>query len=273
MNHTLHQLVVLPLVALLLLPACTSPRHSSGGDHSETLRILAYNIHHGEGMDDILDLERIARLIVDANPDVVALQEIDSVVTRTNGVDQARVLGELTGMSHVFGRFMEYQGGAYGMAVLSKWPIDEVHNYRLPDGDEPRSSVTVTITSPATGARVRLSDIHFYRTEDERLAQATSLLGHLADSDTPTILAGDFNSEPNTKVMNYLSGNDWVIVNKDNQSRTFPSYNPEREIDFMLLKPASRFRVISHATLDEPVASDHSPILLELALIRASNGE
>lgn len=217
-------------------------------------------------MDEVLDLDRIAALISDVDPDIVALQEIDSVVTRTNGVDQARVLGELTGMTSVFGRFMAYQGGAYGMAVLSAWPVVESHNYRLPDGDEPRSSVTVTIESPKTGNHVRVSDIHFYRTEEERLAQAMKLLEYLDDGSIPTILSGDFNSEPGTRVMTYLADQGWQIVDKGKQSNTFPSYGPEKEIDYMLLKPAAGFRLISHTVLDEPVASDHAPILLEVAV-------
>ena len=86
---------------------------------AETVRILTYNIHHGEGMDERIDLERIAALINRLEPDLVALQEVDRVVDRTGGVDQATALGELTGMTAVFGEFMSYQGGRlrHGLAL------------------------------------------------------------------------------------------------------------------------------------------------------------
>ena len=157
-----------------------------------------------QGMDDVLDLGRIAALIEALDPDLVALQEIDSVTTRTGGVDQAAELGRLTGLAHLFGSFMPYQGGAYGMALLSRWPIDASRNLRLPDGDEPRTALGASVVSPRTGQSVRFVGIHFYRTEDERLAQATRLEAYLESDTIPTILAGDFNSTPGSGVMNLL---------------------------------------------------------------------
>ena len=121
------------------------------GTRPDTVRILAYNIHHGAGMDEILDLERVADLIRRVDPDLVALQEIDSATVRTGRVDQAAELGRLTGLTSLFGRFMEYQGGAYGMALLSRWPVEDFQNLRLPDGAEPRTSVAALVRSPRTG--------------------------------------------------------------------------------------------------------------------------
>jgi endonuclease/exonuclease/phosphatase family metal-dependent hydrolase len=225
--------------------------------------VLAYNVHHGEGMDDRLDLERIAALISEVDPDLVTLQEIDSVTSRTDGVDQAAELARLTGLRAVFGRFMPYQGGAYGMALLSRWPISESANHRLPDGAEPRSAVTATVRSPTTGRGLRLVGIHFYRTAVERLAQATTLESLLGEDTIPTILAGDFNSTPDSEVMVHLSKG-WEVIGKGADHLTFPSYGPEREIDFVLLQPRDRFEVVSQRLLDEPVASDHRPVLVDI---------
>lgn len=237
---------------------------------ADTLRVLAYNIHHGEGMDSIIDLQRIADLILEVDPDIVTLQEVDSMVTRTDRINQAAVLGRLTGMTPVFGRFMSYQGGAYGMAILSRWRIRDIDNYRLPDGDEPRTALTVVITSPTTGQAIRVSGIHFYRTEVERAAQADSLMGYLAaapDPDMPSILAGDFNSEPFTRVINDL-GHEWTIVNKGRDNLTFSSFDPVREIDFMMYRPAERFQVLGQWLLDEPVISDHRPVVTDFVIRR-----
>ena len=244
-------------------PAAAAP--SVAALAADTLRVLAYNIHHGAGMDSVLDLERIAALIRSVDPDLVALQEIDSVTTRTGGVDQAAELGRLTGLEAVFGRFMPYRGGAYGMALLSRWPIETSANLRLPDGEEPRTALTAEVRSPATGRRVRLVGIHFYRTEQERLAQATALEAHLDGGSLPTILAGDFNSTPESAVMERL-GRSWQVLPKGLDHFTFSSWDPVREIDFVLLRPAARFEMLRHATLDEPVASDHRPIVADLVV-------
>lgn len=253
------------LVAVLLLGACVGETPPSAGEAEDTIRILAYNIHHGEGMDSVLDLERIGDVIRRVEPDLVALQEVDSVVRRTGGVDQATALGRLTGMEHRFGHFMPYQGGSYGMAILSRLLIRSSENVRLPDGDEPRSALSVTVELPGTGSTLTFVGIHFYRTEEERMAQAQGLALHLEGRREPVILAGDFNSQPGSPVMEYLARG-WTVIDKGEDSDTYPSFGPEREIDFVLLRPADRFDVLSEELLDEPVISDHRPVVVDLVV-------
>ncbi|MFV1979657.1 MAG: endonuclease/exonuclease/phosphatase family protein [Rhodothermia bacterium] len=231
----------------------------------DTLRILAYNIHAGVGMDKEIDLERLAALIRAVNPDLVALQEVDSVTSRTNSVDQAAELGRLTGLESVFGRFMPYQGGAYGMALLSRWPIVESQNLRLPDGAEPRTALTAIVRSPATGQILRFAGIHFYKTDEERMAQVEQLEAFLRADEVPTILAGDFNSTPDSEVMNHLAES-WTVIEKGDEHLTFPSYAPDREIDFVLFRPEGQFEMLDQYLVDEPVASDHRPVVVDLVL-------
>ncbi len=254
------------VAAALAVAACGVGNGGADGDPAltDTLRVLAYNIHHGEGMDSVLDLHRIAALIREVDPDLVAVQEVDSVTTRTGGVDQAAELGRLTEMEPRYGRFMPYQGGAYGMALLSRWPISQAVNVRLPEGAEPRSAMSVVVISPKSGRALRFVGIHFYRTADERMAQAEALDRALAGGDTATILAGDFNSTPGSAVMARLSDS-WSVVGKGEDHFTFPSYGPDREIDFVLFRPADAFEVISQRLIDEPVASDHRPVVVDLA--------
>ncbi len=250
--------------------AACGPRTPSAQPHvqtTDTVRVLTYNIHHAEGMDEVLDLERIAALIEALEPDLVALQEIDSVTTRTEGVDQAAELGRLTGLAHLFGSFMPYQGGAYGMALLSRWPIAASQNLRLPDGDEPRTALSATVTSPQTGQSVRFVGIHFYRTDDERLAQATRLEAYLESDTIPTILAGDFNSTPGSNVMQLLQES-WAVVDKGRDRLTYSSFDPVREIDFVLFHPRDRFVVLNQWLVDEPVASDHRPVVVDFEIRR-----
>lgn len=249
------------LLGLSFLAACASRQINSPEEApTDVLRILAYNVKHGRGMDGAIDLERIARVISEQDPDLVALQEIDEGCGRSGGVDQARRLGELCSMTPIFGPFMDYDGGRYGMALLSRLPVEASTNHVLPPGREPRT---------ALAARVRLDDgralvligIHLYATEEERLAQAETLLDVCAGEEAPVVLAGDFNSTPGSRVMERL-GQAFEDPAKQGDPRTFPSPSPEREIDFFLLRPGKRFEVLEQRVVDEPLASDHRPILL-----------
>ncbi len=232
---------------------------------ADTIRVMAYNIHHGEGMDSVLDLGRIAELITEADPDLISIQEVDSIVDRTEDVDQAKELARLTGMEARFGSFMLYQGGAYGMAVLSRLSVAGSTNLRLPDGDEPRTALALEVQLPRTGLSLRFVGIHLYRTEAERLAQVISLEKQLGNERIPTVLAGDFNSRPGSRVMEHLARR-WTVIEKGEDSFTFPSYAPDHEIDFVLLRPAASFEILAEEVLDEPVASDHRPILVDLVV-------
>jgi endonuclease/exonuclease/phosphatase family metal-dependent hydrolase len=214
-------------------------------------------------MDEVLNLGRIADLISEMEPDLVTLQEIDRQAERTGGVDQAGAYGALTGMEHLFGDFMEYQGGHYGMALLSRLPILDWTNHRLPPGAEPRSALTARVRLPDSQRDVVISGIHFYRTEEERLAQARTLMEALQDEDGIVILAGDFNSTLESPVMELLE-TEWTVLPKDGSPLTFPADGPEREIDFILVRPRNGFRVLEYRVLDEEVASDHRPIFMVL---------
>lgn len=244
-------------------PAPVSGDADPAGTPPATLRILAYNIHHGAGNDEVLDLDRIARLIRSLDPHLVALQEVDDRTERTGGVDQAAELGRLTGMSPVFGKFMDFQGGEYGMAVLSALPVVDSHNHRLPEGPEPRSALVVRVRLPSDAGELVIAGIHFYRTTEERLAQARRLLEVLAPEEGPVVLAGDFNSRPESAVME-LIGETFTVPDKGPDHFTFPSHRPEREIDFVAFRPSNRFAVVESRVIDEPVASDHRPVLLVL---------
>ena len=104
--------LAIPLIAITL-----SVCHC---DANETIRVLCYNIHYGQGTDGIYDIERLAKVINQTRPDFVALQEVDVGVKRSGRVHQARRLSELTGMAIRFGPTQHYEGGLFGNAVLTR---------------------------------------------------------------------------------------------------------------------------------------------------------
>ena len=227
---------------------------------SKNIRVLAYNIKHGRGNDNVVDLQRIATVVQRLNPDVVALQEIDNTVQRSGNVDEAKKLAELTGLRHhAFGSFFDFQGGQYGMAIISRYPLSDVKNLRLPDGAEPRTSLIATVAAPQP---FRLASVHFYRTEQERLAQSKTLLEFLDDEELPCIVAGDFNSQPDSAVLKLFS--EWKIPSKGDDHFTFSSHQPKIEIDFIMFRPSTAFEVRQIDVVHEPVASDHRPLTIDL---------
>jgi endonuclease/exonuclease/phosphatase family metal-dependent hydrolase len=112
-----------------------------------------------------------------------------------------------------------------------------------------------------------VAGVHFYRTEEERLAQARETVAAFLGVDAPVILAGDFNSQPGTAVMHFLE-DEWDNPDKQGNAFTFPADGPEREIDFILVRPgAVSYRVLEYRVLGENVASDHRPILMVIELL------
>lgn len=242
----------------------------------ESIRVLTYNIHHGEGLDGRLDLERLARRISEAQPDLVALQEVDQGAGRTGGLDQAAILGQRTGLRSIYGAFMEFDGGSYGMALLSRWEVLRSRNVRLPGAcvscpcnpvpcPEGRTSLVAVVRSPLTRREVVFAGVHLYQADDERLAQLMALEADLRSERAPVILAGDFNSERGTPVMNELAPN-WHILEKEGNPSTIPSFDPSSEIDFIVVRRDQEIEVRRHLVLEEPLASDHLPVMAELVL-------
>jgi endonuclease/exonuclease/phosphatase family metal-dependent hydrolase len=228
----------------------------------DQLRVLTYNIHHGEGTDGKLDLPRIAAVIQRLNPHVVALQEVDNRTTRAAGVDQAAELGRLTGMHSVFGKAMEYAGGEYGLAILSRYPLDDVRVLALPvePNHEPRSILV---------AQVRIGnerDFFFASTHLEhayqplRMCQAGKISSLLAPIRAPLVLAGDFNDIPGSPVINVLQAHWGDLIDKQAEP-TWPSDAPRMKLDYVLTRPADAWQVMEVQVVAETVASDHRPVL------------
>lgn len=245
----------IPVVVTLGLPARAPVR----------LRVLSYNVHHGEGTDGKLDLARIARVVKKASPDLVALQEVDQDTERSGGVDQPRRLGELTKMHVAFGGNLAFQGGRYGNVVLSRFPILAKRNEALPNHDrgEPRGALRVTIDHP------RLEKLYFVATHfdhrrapESRLA-SVELLNRLAKRwKRPTILAGDFNATPGSREIRDLIGS-WATATPV-ALPTVPVKRPTKQLDYVFYRRPSEWRVHEVRVLDERVAADHRPVLAVL---------
>lgn len=238
----------------------------AGGDAGKTFLLMCYNIHHGEGMDKKLDLARIAELIKTHQPDAVALQEVDKNCGRSGKIDQPAEFARLTGMHASFQKAMDYDGGEYGVCLLTKTAPVEVKGYALPNSAkpvEPRTAQTVTLS--ALSGTITLANTHLDVTAAAtRKAQAEFLTKTLGALPGTVILAGDFNSVRGDDTLKTLETAGWAVPVKQGNPNTIPSEKPTREIDFAVFRPADALKVVKYTVLEEAVASDHRPILIEL---------
>ncbi len=233
------------------------------------LRVLCYNIHHAEGVDGKLDVPRIARVILSVKPDLVALQEMDQKTKRTQKVDQVAELARLTKMKSVFGANIDFQGGHYGNAILSRFPITRHKNHHLPnmDSGEQRGVLESVIkVSKEESILFMVTHLDHRRPDAERRASAKFINQMIGEQkNIPAILAGDFNDVPSSPTLKEL-GKLWVRTNPE-ITPTVPVTKPVRQIDYILVRPKDRWKVVETQVLDEAVASDHRAIFAVIELV------
>lgn len=240
------------------------------------LDVMSYNIHYGIGMDGVYDLERIARVIQAQDPDLVGLQEISNRA-------MADELASLTGMQSAFGA-SKGSDDAYGDAILSKHPFTWVGNESLPSASSSRyQAMAVDVDLSAIygeGAAVRFVNTHFDWTdslgsqESRRAAsQVIERAFFTQHPDTPrppvhALLTGDLNAHPGSAPLLDLTTLGWHLPGLGQPMLTHGAPDPTQQIDYVLTRPNIGWKTLDALVLDEPVASDHYPVLLTLRPIR-----
>ena len=265
-NSAMKDLVFEPAPIFSIAPAAASQKQTTG---DERFRVLSYNIRHCAGTDDRLDLARTAKAIGDLRPDFVGLQEVDQSAKRSGGVNQPQALGRSLSMNAAFGSFMDYDGGQYGLAVMSRFPIKSARAIRLPDGNEPRVALLAEALLPS-GRVVTVVNVHFDWVDDDgfRFAQASRLASALGQLTTPYILLGDFNDQPGSRTIKLFQRMAVEAKKPASNRLTFSSITPEVEIDFIFAAPSNAWKVGAAKVIDLPQVSDHRPVLAELVLKR-----
>ncbi|MEM9378921.1 MAG: endonuclease/exonuclease/phosphatase family protein [Planctomycetota bacterium] len=261
------------LFALWCAIACSTPDRDAPAP-SRGMRVVTYNIRHGFGMDGALDLERIARSLQPLGADVVLLQVVDERCERSGGVDQAAWLGERLGMTARFAPFMDFDGGRYGLATLSRLPVAASEVVTLPPGErEPRAALLVAVE--LSGRSVTVANAHLDWLDDDarRLAQAGELARSLraALRAGPVVLGGDLNDVPDSPTLRLLAAGEGSggagLVRVGPDGGTFSSEEPGRTIDhFLVGPPGDAWTVEGVRVVDERVASDHRPVVVDLGL-------
>ncbi|MAG88424.1 MAG: hypothetical protein CMB97_13865 [Flavobacteriaceae bacterium] len=234
-------------------------------DIKTEIKVLSYNIHHSNppSQPDIINLEAIAEVLKQSEADVVGLQEVD-VYTERSGeqLHMARAIAEMAGFKYwYFSKSIDFQGGAYGTAILSKFPISDTITYTLPNPEnaEPRS-LSVATLHLKDSVKLRFGNTHLdYTNETNNLAQVKAIRNYLSRNDTPTILTGDFNMVPSTASMEFML-EEFKSTCKNKCGFTSPSDAPSKTIDYILYA-GKGVRSINHQVLLEQFPSDHLPVL------------
>lgn len=254
------------LLFLSLLCGCAT----SAARTPVTLRVMTYNIHHGEGLDGKVDLLRIAQLIKEQGADIVGLQEVDKGVERTQRRDFPAELAALTGMTCVFSNNYHHQGGEYGNAVLTKFPVKQTANlhFKMLRPGEQRGILQLVLE--VHGREIVFMNTHIdYRSEDSERWANTEEIEMLARKyqGRPIIMTGDFNDTPESRVCRRIAqtfDDTWARVGVG-EGWTIPAEKPRKRIDYLWISKHQSL-VPLKAWVPHTDASDHLPVVADFQL-------
>lgn len=227
-----------------------------------TLRVLTYNIRHGWGLDERISLERVAMNIVSSRADICGIQEVDRYLPRSGMSDQAKELSLLCDMQYIFGKNLRLPFfSAYGTAILSRLPIVDHINYRLPGKGEPRGLLKVLISEDER--EITFFNTHLGLYAGERVEQAQHIKEIIDQTKGPVILTGDLNEEANGQAVSLLlaGGMSNCLPPGIDYLPTFPAQQSQKQIDYILTR--GQWQINKAYTINSK-ASDHLPLVVEL---------
>jgi endonuclease/exonuclease/phosphatase family metal-dependent hydrolase len=244
---------------------CFIPTRGAPALKRVRVNVMSYNIHVGIGMDKKLDLARIAEVIRQGRADIVGLQEVDRGVERTGRVDEIKELARLTGMDYAFAHNLDYQGGQYGVAVLSRFPILAIDHWRYANRRERERRGFIRVEVEVGGRRLNFVTTHLdYQFEDGRLFETEQLLKALADVNGPLVVAGDFNEEPRGVAYEMMLKAGFKDAwTQDAAGLTYPADKPTKRIDYVFHRGLGEDPHAS-TTVPDTLASDHRPLVVSL---------
>ena len=237
------------LVTLLLGMAMASM------GQNRQLQIMSYNVRHCAGMDMVVDYDRTAAVITQQQPDVIAIQELDSMTGRSGHRDQLDELASRTGYLPVFGAAIEFDGGKYGVGILSREMPVSTKRIPLP-GEEPRLLLVVELKDFV------IACTHLDLEEVQRLASVPLIVEEAQRWQKPFLLAGDWNDAPDSELLEVMTQHFTVLSGDE---ATYPADEPTECIDYVAAFNGRAEAIDSHV-IDEPEASDHRPLVVRVQL-------
>lgn len=224
---------------------------------AQGVSLMSYNIRNGRGMDGLYDLDRTSNVIRANKTQVIALQEVDSVTCRSGGVDVLKELAIKCEMHPTYARAISYDGGAYGIGLLSQDKPIETKRIALPGSEEARVLLIAKFTDYVIFAT------HFSLTAEDQTRSIEIIAEWAKKYETrPLFLIGDLNLEPSSEQFAQLKVHFTPL--SDPSEPTFPADKPSQTIDYICGSAGFRYKVIQSSVLDAPNQSDHRPIVARL---------
>ena len=222
---------------------------------NKQLQIMSYNVRHCAGMDLVVDYDRTATVISQQQPDVVALQELDSMTGRSGHRDQLDELASRTGYHPIFGAAIDFDGGQYGVGILSHEIPLSIRRIPLP-GEEPRVLLVVELEDYV------IACTHLDLEEAQRMASVPLIVDEAQRWQKPFLLVGDWNDEPGSELLELMTQY-FTVLSSD--EATYPADKPTECIDYVAAFNGRAEALESHV-IDEPEASDHRPLVVWIRL-------
>lgn len=248
LKNTFTAVATLALTAILTISCGTS-------EQSRSLRIMSYDVHNGLGYDKIHSYDRPADIINQHKPDVVALQEMDSITARYSDY----VLGELaerTGMYSYYGPAFDYAGGKYGVGILSTKPALSVQQHALDCPSEPRTILIIEFEDYYFGST------HLSMVAEERMTAIKRIREIAATLDKPFFFAGDLNAEPDSPEIQELK--EFTTILSPTDTPTWNAETPTTCIDYIVCSGTDKVKVNAASVIMELNAADHRPLLVDV---------
>lgn len=243
------------LMATMLVVSSFSLAYGKRKMH--TLSVVSYNIRHGEGLDGKTDYARIARHFVNQKADVVAVQEVDSVTGRSGGEYVLERLADCSGLYPTFAKAIAFDGGSYGIGILSKEKPLEVRRVCLPGREEAR------VLLMAEFKDYIFACLHLSLTPEDQMASVPIILENVKGVQKPFVLAGDWNALPGDAFVAEMRQS-FVLANDTTQS-TYPADSPDSLLDYIAVCAPSKVQVDRFTVIADSVSSDHRPIAARLS--------
>ena len=264
-------------VIALVAAGCATPTPKPDTPAARDIRVLVFNIHAGKDAAGKSNLEGVADLAKSVDADLVLLQEVDRGTKRSGGVDQLQVMSQRSGFAPAFGRSLDYDGGQYGIAALSRAGIVAHFTEGLPvqpsqeragGSREPRAALVAVARTPLGNITALNTHLDASREETYRLQEVEHVLALVARSQKsgmPVMAGGDFNAEPGSQVHKRVLASglrDGWLECGTGEGLTYPADKPIKRIDYLFLAAPLR---CSSARVIETAISDHRPLLVTLS--------
>lgn len=186
MKRQIVSAFILLFIINTLLASLRTFAQTTPDKEDNSVRLMSYNIRNARGLDNITDYDRIANVILEAAPDIIGIQELDSVTGRSKGVDVLDILSRETLMYPTYAASIDYDGGKYGIGVLSKEKPINVIKVPLPCRNEPRMLLIVELED------YYFANTHFSLNSEDRM-KAVEIINrevNKLDNSKPFFLVG-----------------------------------------------------------------------------------